>query len=341
MLFVSRRGGQAEFPNRAVMKILPRLLLASLAAGAAAACGLVAFTYGETRRVQRLVPVDGEFLEVEGARLHYVDRGQGPPILMVHGLGGQLRNFNYLVDLLAEEFRVILVDRPGSGYSTAPSETGAGLKSQAAVFARFIDKLGLDKPLVVGHSLGGAISLELALDFPERVGALALIAPLSQFEEVLPPAFRGLAITSPRLRTALAWMAVAPASRYGPKTQLEQVFAPDDVPEDFDVRAGGLLARRPSNFLASSADLRGAAEDLADLVARYAQLSVPARVLFGRGDTILNPDIHGRGLEGVVPGLRLDIVDGGHMIPVTYPEETARWIAEAARDLASDPGQVL
>ncbi len=318
------------------MKTLPRLLLGGLAASAAAAAGLVAFTYAETRRVQRLVPVDGEFLEVEGARLHYVDRGQGQPIVLIHGLGGQLRNFNYLVDLLAEEFRVILVDRPGSGYSTATAGTGAGLRSQAAIFASFLDKLGLEKPLVVGHSLGGAISLELALDFPEKVGALALIAPLTQFEEVLPPAFRGLAITSPRVRTAMAWMAVAPVSRYGPKTQLEQVFAPDTVPTDFDIRAGGLLARRPANFLASSADLRGAAEDLAGLIARYGQLSVPTRVLFGRGDTILNPEIHGRGLESVAPDLRLDIMDGGHMIPVTYPEETARWIAEAARDLAGD-----
>lgn len=315
------------------MKTSLRLLFGGFVAAGAAAAGLVAFTYAETRRVQRLVPADGEFLEVEGARLHYVDRGKGQPIVMIHGLGGQLRNFNYLVDLLAEEFRVILVDRPGSGYSTATAGTGAGLRSQAAIFARFLDKLGLKKPLVVGHSLGGAISLELALDFPEKVGALALIAPLTQLEEVLPPAFRGLAIASPRVRAALAWMAVAPASRFGPKSQLEQVFSPDLVPDDFDIRAGGLLARRPSNYLASTADLRGAAEDLANLVERYSELSVPIRVLFGRGDTILNPDIHGRGLESIVPDLQLDVVDGGHMIPVTYPEVTAHWISEAARDL--------
>lgn len=321
------------------MKRSLRLLLGGIvAAGAAAgvaAMGLLGLTVAETRRVERLVPADGELLEVDGARLHYVDKGKGQPIVMIHGLGGQLRNFNYVVEQLAEEFRVILVDRPGSGYSTAAPGASAGLTAQAALFARFLEELELEKPLVVGHSLGGAIALKLALDFPEKVGALALIAPLTRMARDLPPAFRGLAITVPQVRAAMAWMAVAPFSRYGPDRIVREIFSPDAVPEDFDVRAGGLLARRPLNFLASSADLRGAAAELEELSARYPQLKVPTRVLFGRGDTILDPKLHGQGLADVVPGVRLDLVEGGHMIPITYPQSTAEWIAQAARELAA------
>src|SRR5687768_2438886 len=111
---------------------ITRWLAAGVVSVLGAAGALAAFTLAETRRVQRLVPPDGGFIEVEGARLHVLDRGTGQPIVLIHGLGGQLRNFHRLVDNLAEEFRVIAVDRPGSGYSTAAPGAPANLRAQAA-----------------------------------------------------------------------------------------------------------------------------------------------------------------------------------------------------------------
>ena len=320
-------------------KALRRLLGAGLLAGAGALGALAAFTWSETRRVQRLVPPDGEFLEIRGARLHYVDRGRGQTIFMIHGLGGQLRNFNYLLDLLAREYRVVVVDRPGSGYSSRVPGGAANLRYQAALMAELMERLELSRPLVVGHSLGGAVALALALDFPELVGGLALVAPLTQLVEPnqLPASFRGLAIPSPALRTALAWTMVSPAARFGSPKPLADVFFPDPIPSDYGVRAGGLLARRPANFEATSLDLQAAATDLPDMMARYADLTIPVRILFGRQDTVLNPEVHGVGMLGALPGLRLDVVEGGHMLPVSAPESTAEWIAEAARELSGTP----
>jgi pimeloyl-ACP methyl ester carboxylesterase len=128
------------------------LLLVLVAFLAMSLGGLVIFTAITARRVEKALPPRGEFIEVAGARIHYLDKGSGPPIVILHGLGGQMGNFTYaLLERLTSEFRVILMDRPGSGYSRrAPGATGR-LTEQATIVAEFIRKLGLDRPLLVGH----------------------------------------------------------------------------------------------------------------------------------------------------------------------------------------------
>ena len=306
--------------------------------GTAALTGaaLLSLTALETRRVQRLVPRDGEFFEVDGSKLHYVDRGDGPPIVMIHGLGGQLRNFNYLLDELTEHHRVILVDRPGSGYSSCPRGAGLeGIARQANLLCKLIEHLKLERPLVVGHSLGGAIALAVGLNHPQQISGLALIAPLTQMLTDLPAPFRGLALEPASLRVALAWTLVAPLSRWGPRAVLEQVFSPDPVPPDFEVHAGGGLARRPSNFQASAWEMRAIPNELPQMVERYADLTVPVRVLFGEGDTILDPGVHGEVLLEAAPDAQLKVIPGGHMLPVTWPSETAAWIHGVAQELTA------
>ena len=172
------------------MKRTGKGLIGGAVLAAMSGIGLSLYSSRVARKAEELVPAEGRFLDVAGARLHYLDVGGaqngGPAIVMVHGLGGQLRNFSYaLVDLLKDDYRVIVVDRPGSGYSTA---TGAmpGIIGQGAIIADFIQKLGLDRPLLVGHSLGGALSLAVGLDHPHLVRALALIAPLTQPLEQVP-----------------------------------------------------------------------------------------------------------------------------------------------------------
>src|SRR6186713_248398 len=113
--------------------------VAAVAAGAALlAGGLALFSRVAARRIERDVPPDGQFITIDGVRLHYVDRGHGPAIVMIHGLGGQMRNFGYaLADRLVADHRVILVDRPGSGYSAAAPS--AALAVQATLIAGLIE----------------------------------------------------------------------------------------------------------------------------------------------------------------------------------------------------------
>jgi cation diffusion facilitator CzcD-associated flavoprotein CzcO/alpha-beta hydrolase superfamily lysophospholipase len=305
----------------------PTLPVKTLAATAAVATigGLALFAKLTERRIERMVPPDGRMIEIDGRRMHYRERGEGPPIVMIHGLAGQMRNFSYaLLDRLATDHRVILIDRPGSGYS-APG-AAANVRAQAAQVARFIAALGLEKPLVVGHSLGGAVALALALDHPGAVGGLALIAPLTQPQDSVPAAFERLAIASPAARKAVAWTLAVPAALLAGEKGTAAAFAPEPVPADFAIRGGGALVARPGAFQAAAADLVAANDDLPEMVARYPGLSLPVAILYGRDDRVLDPAVHGRRLAEALPAATLTLIDGGHMVPVTRPDETAAWI---------------
>jgi pimeloyl-ACP methyl ester carboxylesterase len=190
--------------------------------------------------------------------------------------------------------------------------------------------LQLDRPIVVGHSLGGAVALTLALEHPHCVAGLALVAPLTAMSDGVPAAFKGLTISSPWLRKLVAWTMATPASIAKRHAILDQVFGPDPVPEDYPVRGGRLLSLRPSQFIAASVDLQALPARLPEVVVRYSELRIPVSIIFGRDDRILDWKTNGQGFIDKVPGAALHLVDGGHMLPVTHPEITARFIREAA-----------
>jgi pimeloyl-ACP methyl ester carboxylesterase len=293
------------------------------------------FTVYMARKVESLLPPRGRFVDVPGARLHLREFDGGapdaPPLLLVHGLAGQLEHYTHgVTDRLAGRWRMIAVDRPGNGHSTRAADTPADLKTQADALAALIDELKLERPLVVGHSLGGALALALALHHPQRVGALALIAPLTHMQETVPPVFEGLTIQSPGWRRFVAWTLAIPASIRNSRKSLEQVFGPDPVPHDFATRGGGLLGLRPGAFLAASADLQAVPDRLPDQQARYGELRLPVSILYGKDDRILDWRAHGQALADKVDGARLELVAGGHMLPVTHPDVTAAFIDAAA-----------
>ena len=305
---------------------------ASIGAGAAAiGAGLALFSQWQGKRAEKQVPADGKFLDVGGARLHYVDMGEGPAIVMIHGLGGQLRNFTYALSERLPGHRLVIIDRPRSGYSTVPAGVEPGLKDQADAIAEAIDALALKRPLLVGHSLGGAVSLSLALDHPGLVSALALIAPLTQPQTEVPDAFKGLAAggASKVSRTLVANLLAVPVGTLTAKQSAQAVFAPEPVPEDFAVKGGGLLALRPGNVYAAIFELQAAAAEMAGIAARYRELQLPVSILYARGDNILGYELHGQQTAGEITGARLELTDGGHMLPITQPELTAAFIQRA------------
>ena len=290
--------------------------------------GLAGWSAYVGRKAEEMVPAEGKFAEVPGARLHYVELNpdaQRPAIVMVHGLMGQLRNFSHsLAGRLAADHRIILVDRPGWGHSLIHGAR-PGIVAQAKMIAALIEQLELDKPLLVGHSLGGAVSLALALDRPDLVRGLALIAPLSQVVETVPPPFKGL-LARPALRPVLAWTVAVPVGlRNGARTAAA-IFAPDPVPADFALAGGGALAVRPKSYMAGSFELRTVPAEMAALTARYAEMRVPVAILYGRSDAVLDPKLNGERTAVEIPGAMIELIDGGHMLPVTHPAETEAWL---------------
>jgi pimeloyl-ACP methyl ester carboxylesterase len=307
--------------------IVPLVLLLAVLIG-----GLAWFAASTARKVEAALPPRGQFMDIDGERMHYVDTsGAGPAIVMIHGLGGNLLHFDYaLAGRLAGEFRLILVDRPGSGYSTRADGADATLTAQAAAIAKLIGALGLTRPLVVGHSLGGAISLALALDHPGRVGGLALIAPLTHPQEEVSPVFQPLVIRSRLTRNLIAWTLATPMGLRRGAAVLKEVFAPEAVVPDFPLRAGGILGLRPQAFRAASSDIVAINDVLPGYVSRYPSLDKPIGILFGTGDRLLDYRKHGQAMQASCPALDLELIDGGHMLPMTAADRCAELIRRIA-----------
>jgi len=298
---------------------------------ATATVGLSLLTVRTVRSIEAAFPPVGRFIEVPGARLHVVERGQGPALLLVHGLAAQLGHYTYgIVDQLAQKYRVVAVDRPGSGYSVRAPGTPATFAAQADALAALIDTLQLGRPVVAGHSLGGAVALTLAQRHPGRVGGLALIAPLTHPFRRVPAAFRALAIAKPAVRQLLAWTVAVPFGLATRERLLKLVFDPEAVPADYTTRGRGLVALRPSHLIAAAADLAAIRESMPAMLKGYASMKVPVNVLFGVDDRVLDPRAQGQALAEEIGGAQLTLLKGGHMLPITAPEQTAHFIRDAA-----------
>jgi pimeloyl-ACP methyl ester carboxylesterase len=304
----------------------------------AAVAALVIFTAYTARRVDAALPPLGRFVEVGGARIHYLEKGTGPTLLLIHGLGASMRTFTHsLVERLADEFRVVVLERPGSGESTRGPRACARVHTQAETVSEFIRVMGLERPVLVGHSMGGAVALAVALAHPEQVRGLALVAPLANAQGTVPPIFNSLMITSRPLRSLVAWTVATPASILRRAQVLDTLFGPDPVPRDYATAGGGLLGLRPKSFCTASEDLVALEGELAPLVERYTELQLPVGIIYGTGDRVLEHRLHGVEVASKIKGAELELIEGGHMLPLTAPDAVAEFIRKvAAKSLSAE-----
>jgi len=130
------------------------------------------------RKVEREYPPAGRFITVNGIRLHYIERGEGPPVVLLHGNMVTAEDFDTsgVLDLVATQHRVIAFDRPGFGYSDRPHGSPWGAGAQADLLRDALVVLGIKRAIVLGHSWGAAVALALALNHPDAVGGLVLLS---------------------------------------------------------------------------------------------------------------------------------------------------------------------
>lgn len=303
------------------------------------AAALFIFTFIIARRVELGLPAEGRFITIMGNRIHYVEQGSGAQtLLLVHGLGGMSANYSYaMLGELARDYRVVAIDRPGSGYSTRAKRASAALAVQADVLAGVIDALQLGRPMLVGHSLGGAVVLATALRHPDKVCGLSLIAPLTHMPASGPsPVFAALAIRQAWLRRLFAWTLMVPFSIRRREQVLDVVFGPEPVPADFATRGGGALGLRPAHYISTSRDLVALEHVLPQLQQRYGDLRMPVRILYGRDDRILDPGEQGQAMIERFPAMHLELVDGGHMLPLTQPQQTIDFVQRSMQAIPQD-----
>lgn len=321
-----------------LISVVSGLLAGLLVAVAIVVLALMVATWRIAAKAERLVPACGKFVEIDGNRIHYVEEGEGRPIVFVHGLGAQLHHFRHtLFGRFGPGYRLIALDRPGSGYSVRATGATGRLPEQADVVRRFIEELGLERPLVVGHSLGGAIALALATGHPAAISGIALIAPLTHLEATGRQGFDLVYVPSRLLRRVLAHTAAIPLSlRYAPPT-LRFIFAPQAVPTDYMISGGGWLGLRPSHYFATSTDVVAIERDLGEIEKRYRDIAMPAGILFGTGDQVIGEAVHGEPMLDKVEGLDFERVEGlGHMPQFAVPERVVAFVQRIAARAFAD-----
>ena len=276
--------------------------------------------------VRRKIPPTGKFTEVTGGKIHWTDTGEGETILLLHGLGGNSHNFNYMVPELAKHYRVISIDRIGSGWSTRESLDFAGIDAQSNAIVDFIEQEQLQSPLLVGHSLGGAFSISIGIRFPEIIRGLALICPASMAMDSVPKAFRDLEVNNSFTRTFLANVLSGPFVLMKQKKFLTEIFKPEPVTADFDTKGGAILSRLPSQFKTTCEDLIAAYATQIDVFSQLGELKIRTHVLFGEDDAILDANLHGTAFCRATGARLIMIPKTGHMLPVTQPQLCNKFI---------------
>jgi pimeloyl-ACP methyl ester carboxylesterase len=300
--------------------------------------GFALFTNRIATKVRRAIPPSGSITHVAGGAIHFMEYGEAlpgkPSLVLIHGLSGNLHNFEYaLSGPLSENHHVIVLDRPGCGYSRRDSAEQARLPEQARMIAEFLERQGVERPLIVGHSLGGAIALSMAVNFPTSVGGLALIAPLTSVQTQIPNVFKGFNVPNEAVRRWMSYTVATPGSLQMGGKVAAAIFAPNPVPGDFSLKGGGLLTLLPDAFYSTSTDAHAVAIDLATQQSRYGELDLPIGVLYGREDGVLDPATHIDGLKTACPDVQLTMLDNmGHMPIINAVDETLAFVeAQAAR----------
>ncbi|MDG4896610.1 alpha/beta hydrolase [Mesorhizobium sp. WSM4976] len=315
-----------------LMSIALWLLAGLLAAAALVLLALMFATWRIAAKAERLVPACGKFIEIDGNRIHYVEEGEGRPIVFLHGLGAQLHHFRHtLFGRFGAGYRLIALDRPGSGYSVRASGATGRLPEQADVVRRFIEELRLERPLIVGHSLGGAVALALAAQHPAAISGIALLSPLTHLEARIGRRFDLLYVPSPLLRRVMAYTVAIPLSLHYARPTLRFIFAPQAVPTDYMVHGGGWLGLRPPHYFATSTDVVAVERDLGQIERRYRDIAMPAGILFGTGDRVIGEAVHGEPMLDKISGLDFERVEGlGHMPQFVEPERIVAFIQRIA-----------
>jgi pimeloyl-ACP methyl ester carboxylesterase len=308
-------------------------------AALAMALGLgVAYANRQLDAVETLDPEDaapdGQFVTVDGVRLHFLDggapTGDRPPVLLLHGFGSSTYSWRHTMPALASHERVLALDFPGHGYSERVTTPTYTLRRYADLVARFLTALNIGQAVVVGNSMGGAVALQLAISHPRRVARLNVVDAATGSEDTRrPPAGLMRLLTAGPLGRAFIYATFGnPAfARRG------LAFSYADPARLSDVAVAGYRAplRVRGTAQALVAMTNSPPDD--DLPELLPTINAPTVILWGDGDRLI-PLARGERLRDLIPGSRLVVLpDCGHLPQEECPAEfnTALSAALAAR----------
>jgi pimeloyl-ACP methyl ester carboxylesterase len=296
----------------------------------------------KTAQAERENPPRGKFVEVDGVRLHYLERGEGPALVLLHGNGVFANDFEYsgLMEQLSERYRVIAFDRPGYGYSERPRTTLWTADAQAQLLHRALQDISVDSAIVLGHSWGTMVALAMGLQVPDFVRGLVLLSgyfyPTLRLDVpiIAQPAIPIIGdvmryTVSPLVSRAL-WPLVS-----------KRVFSPMKVSERFR-QLPPWMALRPGQLRASGAEAALMVPAAMSLSKRLDQLRVPVQIITGTRDKIVKPATNSERLhEDLQAGgqsSELHLQPGvGHMVHYAHPEQ----VVSAVDAIAAQVGEPI
>jgi pimeloyl-ACP methyl ester carboxylesterase len=308
---------------------------ALLATGAVLAASAL-YAKLRTRQAERNNPPQGEFIDIDRVRLHYIDRGTGPAVVLVHGNGSMIRDFELsgIVDRLAQTNRVIVFDRPGYGHSDRPDFRNFDPRSQAALLRRALLRLHVEDPVIVGHSWGTLVALWMGIMHPNAIRGLVLVSGYYYPSLRLDVPLLSLPAV-PYLGTFLRYSISPVMGRLMWPLIKRRIFGPPATPEPFASQYPVWMALRPGQLYASASEtamMQGAASELAP---QFERLKVPVTLVAGSADRLVSTKAQTQRLHKAIRTSKLHLVKGaGHMVHHEAPDEVVMAIREALKEPA-------
>ncbi len=302
------------------------------AVGVAALAISALVNYRLAKDAERRNPPQGRFLEIDGVRLHYVERGKGQPLVLLHGNGSMIQDFasSGLLDKAAKKYRVIVFDRPGYGHSRRPRGTLWSPQAQADLIHKALAELDATPAIVLGHSWGASVAVALGLKYADSVKALVLASgyyfPTARVDVV---AGSGPAI--PILGDILRYTLAPLLGRIAWPAVMRKIFGPAETPRKFTKGFPRALALRPSQLRASAAESALMIPDAFGMRARYGELTMPVVIIAGELDRLIDTERQSGQLHDDIAHSTFHSVPGaGHMVHQTAMSAVMDAIDEAA-----------
>lgn len=292
---------------------------------------------GNEARAEGAYPPEGSFVNVDGTSVHFVQRGEGPDVVLIHGAGGFTREFTFeFMDRITDRYRVTVFDRPGLGYTERPrhfsvfSRDMESPREQARLLQDASALLGVERPVVLGHSFGGAVALAWALERPDSIAGIVINGGVSnEWEGGLGRFYNTTA--SPLGGAIVVPMLTAFASDAYINETIKAIFAPQPVPEGYVDYVGARISARRETLRANGRQVHGLKPHIIEMVPHYGGIDIPVEIVHGDKDTIVPLDIHSIPLSNQITGANLTVLEGvGHMPHHAAPDEV-----EAAIDRAT------
>jgi pimeloyl-ACP methyl ester carboxylesterase len=266
-----------------------------------------------------------------GLDLAYAESGAGAPIILIHGTLTAAEDLMLgLGDALAPRHRVIAFDRPGFGRSGVRRLRDAGIHSQAASLLEGLEALGIECPILVGHSFGASVAVAMAIDAPDRIGGVVALAPL-----VLPEPRAEQALFGPRSVPGAGDVLALVANGTGDRALLPSLwhamFLPQVMPERVLANFPFAIAGTSDASVRVGEDAIAAPSDLTRILATARNCPVPVRILGGDRDIVVRNGANGRMLAALMPNATYKDLPGlGHMIQHFAVDDIVEVIGEIA-----------